>query len=110
MTTQERWRAHVDAWKSSGLSCKAYAAKAGVNPRTLTWWKSKLASAGANGPAPASFRRQPQRRARAADDGTRADGGGARAVPQAVPADARAVCLARARGRRRQAGRAPRRG
>jgi hypothetical protein len=55
MTTQERWRAHVDAWKSSGLSCRAYAAKAGINHRTLTWWKSKLASAGATGPAPASF-------------------------------------------------------
>ncbi|WAS90966.1 IS66 family insertion sequence element accessory protein TnpA [Nannocystis punicea] len=55
MTTQERWRAHVAAWKSSGLSCRAYAAKAGINQRTLTWWKSKLASAGAMGPAPASF-------------------------------------------------------
>lgn len=54
MTTQERWRAHVDAWKASGLSCKAYAAKAGINHRTLTWWKSKLASAGATGPVPAS--------------------------------------------------------
>ena len=55
MTTQERWRAHVDAWKSSGLSCRAYAAKAGINQRTLTWWKSKLAGAGATGPTPASF-------------------------------------------------------
>jgi hypothetical protein len=55
MTTQDRWRAHVHAWKSSGLSCRAYAAKAGINQRTLTWWKSKLASAGATGPAPASF-------------------------------------------------------
>jgi hypothetical protein len=53
MTTQEPWRAHVDAWKASGQSCGAYAAKAGINPRTLTWWKSKLASA--TGPAPASF-------------------------------------------------------
>lgn len=53
MTTEDRWRAHVDAWKASGLSCRAYAAKAGVNQRTLTWWKSKLASA--RGPAPASF-------------------------------------------------------
>jgi len=55
MTTQERWRAHVDAWKSSGLSCKDYAARAGVNPRTLTWWKSKLASTGVMGPASTSF-------------------------------------------------------
>jgi hypothetical protein len=40
--TRERWRAHVVAWATSGLTCKAYAAKARVNPRTLTWWKSKL--------------------------------------------------------------------
>ena len=42
--TQQRWRALVAAWTASGLSCKAYAAKAGVNPRTLTWWKSTLRS------------------------------------------------------------------
>ncbi|MDC0723649.1 IS66 family insertion sequence element accessory protein TnpA [Nannocystis bainbridge] len=45
----------MTAWASSGLSCKDYAARAGVNPRTLTWWKSKLASVGAAGPAPVSF-------------------------------------------------------
>lgn len=52
MKTQERWRGHVSAWAASGLSCKGYAAKAGVNPRTLTWWKSKL---GAAPPIPADF-------------------------------------------------------
>ncbi len=46
MTTQERWSRHVSAWAASGLSCKDYAAKAGVNPRTLTWWKSKLRTVG----------------------------------------------------------------
>lgn len=55
MTAQERWGRHVAAWASSGLSCKDYAAKAGVNPRTLTWWKSKLRSAGGAGPVAASF-------------------------------------------------------
>ena len=40
--TQERWRTHVEGWVASGLSCREYAARAGVNPRTLTWWKSKL--------------------------------------------------------------------
>lgn len=40
--TERRWRGTVDAWARSGLSCKAYAASAGINPRTLTWWKSKL--------------------------------------------------------------------
>lgn len=55
MTTQERWSRHVSAWAASGLSCKDYAAKAGVNPRTLTWWKSRLRSAGETGPAAATF-------------------------------------------------------
>ena len=41
-TTEERWRGHVTAWATSGRTCKDYAARAGVNPRTLTWWKSKL--------------------------------------------------------------------
>lgn len=50
MTTQERWRGHVSAWAVSGLSCKDYAAKAGINPRTLTWWKSRLGGATASVP------------------------------------------------------------
>ncbi|MDC0672235.1 hypothetical protein POL58_31090 [Nannocystis sp. ncelm1] len=40
--TEERWRARVTAWARSGLSCKAYAVKAGVHPGTLAGWKSKL--------------------------------------------------------------------
>lgn len=44
--TEKRWRGLVDAWARSGLSCKEYAASVGVNPRTLTWWKSKLKEAG----------------------------------------------------------------
>ena len=43
--TEKRWRGLVDAWARSGLSCKEYAASVGVNPRTLTWWKSKLKEA-----------------------------------------------------------------
>lgn len=49
--TEQRWRAHVTAWAKSGLTCKAYAAKVGINSRTLTWWKSKLGEA----ETPASF-------------------------------------------------------
>ena len=49
--TEQRWRVHVTAWAKSGLTCRAYAAKAGVNGRTLTWWKSKLREA----VTPASF-------------------------------------------------------
>lgn len=55
MTTQERWARHVTAWAASGQSCKEYAAKAGINPRTLTWWKSKLKLAGESGPVAARF-------------------------------------------------------
>ena len=44
-STHDRWSAHVAAWSSSGRTCKEYAAKAGINPRTLTWWKSKLRDA-----------------------------------------------------------------
>ena len=49
--TEERWRSHVMAWAKSGLTCKAYAAKARVNAGTLAGWKSKLGEAA----APASF-------------------------------------------------------
>jgi hypothetical protein len=49
--TQRRWQAHVTGWAKSGLMCKEYAAKVGVNSRTLTWWKSKLGQE----VAPASF-------------------------------------------------------
>lgn len=41
-TTEERWRGHIRAWAASGRTCRDYAARAGLNPRTLTWWKSKL--------------------------------------------------------------------
>lgn len=52
-TTEERWRGHVMAWSASGRTCRDYAARAGVNPRTLTWWKSKLkeSTAARNGPS-----------------------------------------------------------
>ncbi len=39
------------AWAKSGLTCKAYAAKARVNAGTLAGWKSKLGEAA----TPASF-------------------------------------------------------
>jgi hypothetical protein len=39
---EKRWSGHVAAWAASGLSCKAYAAKARVNPHTLAGWRWKL--------------------------------------------------------------------
>ena len=40
---EKRWQVHVAGWAQSGLSCKEYAARAGVHPGTLAAWKSKLA-------------------------------------------------------------------
>lgn len=45
-TTREQWRRRVSAWSASGLACKQFAAKAGVSPTTLAWWKWKLSSEG----------------------------------------------------------------
>ena len=40
--TQARWLEHVRAWKASGLPGKDYAARAGINARTLSWYASRL--------------------------------------------------------------------
>lgn len=40
--TQARWSEHIRAWKTSGLSCKDYATRAGINPGTLSWYASRL--------------------------------------------------------------------
>lgn len=42
MSAAAIWRGHVDGWARSGMSCKAYAAKIGVNPNTLAGWRHKL--------------------------------------------------------------------
>ncbi len=41
-TRREEWRKRVTRWRDSGLTAQEYAAEAGLNPRTLTWWKSAL--------------------------------------------------------------------
>ena len=42
MNTAALWRGRVDGWAQSQMSCKAYAAKIGVNPSTLAGWRYKL--------------------------------------------------------------------
>ena len=42
--TRDKWAKRVEAWKQSGLSIERYAAKAGLNARSLSWWKWHLAS------------------------------------------------------------------
>lgn len=36
------WRERVEGWARSGLTCKEYAAKIGVNPHMLAGWRWKL--------------------------------------------------------------------
>lgn len=38
------WTERVAAWKRSGLSAEAFAARYAVSPKTLAWWKWKLAT------------------------------------------------------------------
>ncbi len=42
MATRDRWREHVEQWTSSGLKAAEYGNRAGVNPRTLSYWKWRL--------------------------------------------------------------------
>ena len=56
-TRREVWRQRVEAWKSSGLTAKEYAAKVGVDPGTLAHWKWQFGvearARGAPAPSPA---------------------------------------------------------
>ena len=40
--TETRWRERVHKWKSSGLTCKQFAAREGLNAGTLAYWKKEL--------------------------------------------------------------------
>jgi hypothetical protein len=42
MAARDRWREHVEQWISSGLTAAEYGDRAGVNPRTLSYWKWRL--------------------------------------------------------------------
>ena len=39
---REEWARPVSAWRSSGMTSKAYAAAQGLKAKTLLWWSSKL--------------------------------------------------------------------
>lgn len=36
------WTKRVERWTASGLSAKEFGAEAGINPRTLVYWKYRL--------------------------------------------------------------------
>ena len=36
------WRDRVERWAGSGLTCKEFAAKEDLSPRSLSWWQWRL--------------------------------------------------------------------
>jgi transposase-like protein len=41
-----RWREHVEAWATSGMSAAAYCREHGVNPKSLYRWRGLFAASG----------------------------------------------------------------
>jgi len=39
---EKKWRPHVEAWESSGLSLRAYALREGIGVGNLSSWKRQL--------------------------------------------------------------------
>ena len=50
--TREAWARRIARWQRSGLTAERFAAREGVNPRTLTFWKWKLGRDGGNATPP----------------------------------------------------------
>jgi transposase len=45
MATRSEWAERVGRWQRSGLGSEEFAAREGVNPKRLVWWRWKLRSA-----------------------------------------------------------------
>jgi hypothetical protein len=52
MAARDQWRKHIEQWAASGLTAAQYGEKAGVNPRTLTYWKWRLGRERGEGASP----------------------------------------------------------
>lgn len=52
--TRDDWHEDVVEWMASGLSCAEYAEEAGLNPKSLSWWKWRLRTQGVALDAPAA--------------------------------------------------------
>jgi transposase len=45
MATREEWAERIDRWQRSGLSIGKFAAREGIKPKQLAWWRWKLGAA-----------------------------------------------------------------
>jgi hypothetical protein len=48
-SSREEWAKRVQRWVESGLTAPEFGAEAGLNPRTLTYWKWRLGQERAGG-------------------------------------------------------------
>ena len=51
--TREAWAKRIEKWKDSGVTAKEFATEIGVSPRSLAWWRWRLASKSSNAEAAA---------------------------------------------------------
>lgn len=42
--TRAIWAKRIERWKDSGLTSKQFAAELGISPRSLLWWRWRIAS------------------------------------------------------------------
>jgi transposase len=61
MATRDEWAERVDRWQKSGLSIGKFAAREGIKPKQLTWWRWKLGAAPWAPPAAPEMRFLPVR-------------------------------------------------
>lgn len=40
--TREAWKGRIERWQHSGLTAGQFAAREGIRPQTLTWWRWRL--------------------------------------------------------------------
>ena len=70
--TRETWAKRVERWKDSGRTAADFASEVGVSPRSLTWWRWRLAQESpqpappTQPPAPAPVRRRRRARSKSA--------------------------------------------
>ena len=52
MATRAEWAKRVRGWQRSGLSIEEFAARKGIKPKQLAWWRWKLRATASTPPAP----------------------------------------------------------